>query len=365
MEVAGGISDAFFRAWPAFDRPKFLSGLGEALEPLELKDRMLLLADRLEEQLPPKPSAAFKILCGALARDDSDRIGLSGFAVWPLGEIVSRRGLGDFSSAMKALPEITKRFTSEFAIRPFLRERLHDTLEVLTLWTADPNEHVRRLVSEGSRPLLPWGERLPGILGNPRLTLPLLDRLWDDPSEYVRRSVANHLNDFSKQHQDIVLKTLARWKKSGSPHFERLAKHAARTLLKKGHPQALEFFGFYHPEHLMVETFKISPKLLGLGDALTYQFSVRNTGKSKVAVMFDYAIHHQKKDGRLTPKVFKGKTRTLSAGESLVISGKHTLRPVTTRTYHAGIHHMEIFLNGRSFEKKAFQLVLTVPNSRR
>ncbi len=365
LEAASGISDALVRAWPAFDRRKFLRGLGEALEPLELKDRMLLLADRLEEQLPGKPAAAFKILCGALAEDDSDLIGLSGFAVWPLGEIVSRRGLGDFSAAMKALREITKRFTSEFAIRPFLRDRLHDTLEVLTVWATDPNEHVRRLVSEGSRPLLPWGERLPAIMENPQMTLPLLDRLWNDPSDYVRRSVANHLNDFSKQHPEVVLKTLGRWKKSGGPHFERLAKHAARTLLKKGHPQTLEFFGFYHPEYLIVETFEISPESLRLGDSLTYQFSVRNSGKTKVSVLFDYAIHHQKKDGRLTQKVFKGKTRTLSAGESLVIAGQHVIRPVTTRTYHAGTHHLEIFLNGRSFDKKAFQLVLTVPNSRR
>lgn len=355
-EVGRRIATAVARALPGFDRKGFLRGLEPALAPLELKDRMLCLADRLEAGLPQKPAAAFQALTGALAKDDSDLAGLRGFAVWPLGEVVSRRGLEDFSAAMKAIREITIRFTSEFAIRRFLRERPDETLSQLARWVADPNEHVRRLVSEGSRPLLPWGGNLPEIMANPQLTLPLLERLHGDPSEYVRRSVANHLNDFSKQHPKLVVETLARWKGEKHPGFDQLAHRAARTLVKKGDPAALALFGFRASRSLQVDRFLLAPDSLAVGDALTYSFRIRNAGRTRAAVLFDYAVHYQKKDGRLTPKVFKGRKLELAPGSAAEVEGRHVMRQVTTRTYHPGQHAFEILINGQSSGKLPFEL---------
>lgn len=357
-EVARGIAGAMERSWGGFDSERFLRGIDEVLEPLELKERMLVMADRLEEGLPKKPGAAFRVLCGALKRGEKDEEGLEGFSVWPVGEVVSRQGLRDFPAAMKALREVTIRFTSEFAIRRFLRERREETLEQMERWTRDPNEHVRRLASEGSRPMLPWGGNLTAIMEDPGLTLPILERLWNDPSEYVRRSVANHLNDFSKKHPGLVIKTLARWKKAGGVGFGSLANRAARTLLKRGDAAALEFFGYGGSSALDVGRVRISPKTLRLGETLRYGFRVTNTSGATVAVMFDYAVHHQKKDGRLTPKVFKGKVRHLAPGETMAFDGGHTMRRVTTRTYHAGRHEFEVLLNGRSAGRQAFDFLV-------
>lgn len=357
-EVASVVAVAMERSWGGFDGERFLRGIDGELEPLELKERMLVMADRLEAGLPKKPAAAFRVICGALKRGETDQAGLEGFSVWPLGEVVSRQGLRDFPAAMKALREVTIRFTSEFAIRRFLRERMDETLGQMGRWTADPNEHVRRLASEGSRPMLPWGGNLTAIMQNPGLTLPILERLWNDPSEYVRRSVANHLNDFSKKHPGLVIETLARWKKTGGVGFLSLANRAARTLLKQGDAAALEFFGYGGAEALRVERVEISPKTLRLGETLRYGFRVTNTAKTAVAVMFDYAVHHQKKDGRLTPKVFKGKVRQLAPGETVELSGGHTMRLVTTRTYHGGRHEFEVFLNGQSAGRRAFEFVV-------
>lgn len=356
--VARVIASALERSWRDFDSERFLLGIDEVLEPLELKARMLLIADRLENGLPKTPGAAFQILCGALKRSEKDGEGLDGFPVWPLGEVISRQGLEDFPAAMHALREVTIRFTSEFAIRRFLRERLDETLDQMGRWTQDPNEHVRRLASEGSRPMLPWGGNLPAIAENPGLTLPILERLWNDPSEYVRRSVANHLNDFSKKHPGLVIETLTRWKQAGSVGFASLANRAARTLLKNGDAAALAFFGYGEAEALRVEGFQISPKTLRIGGTLRYDFCVINTSETPVTVMFDYAIHHRKKDGRLTPKVFKGKVRKLAPGEAMELSGGHKMPMVTTRTYYSGRHELEVLLNGRSAGRLAFDFLV-------
>ena len=352
------IAEAVKRAHPAFSLPRFSKGLEAALEPLELKQRMHLIADRIEAGLPAHPPELFSILGKTLATDEHDTRGLRGFLVWPLTEIVARRGLRHFPEAMHLFSEMTKRFTAEFAIRPFLREHRERTLEQLHTWCDHPDEHVRRLVSEGSRPLLPWGGNLPELLEPPHPTLGLLEKLHRDPSDYVRLSVSNHLNDFSKHHPELVIETLARWQKAapGDPRLEKLARHACRTLLKAGHPGALEFHGYGSSKALELEVFQLGKKSVSLGGQLDYRLVVRNYSRQPLQVMFDYAIHHRKANGTLSPKVFKGRTRELAAGGRWEIIGRHSLKPVTTRVYHAGIHGFEPRLNGRVFPAVEFLL---------
>jgi 3-methyladenine DNA glycosylase AlkC len=342
------IAEALKRVHPEFSLPRFSKGLEAALEPLELKNRMHLIADRIEAGLPTHPPDLFAILVKTLASDETDTRGLRGFLVWPLTEIVARRGLEHFPEAMKSFSEMTRCFTAEFAIRPFLKAHPERTLKQLGAWCKHPDEHVRRLVSEGSRPLLPWGGNLPDLLEPPHPTLGLLEKLHRDPSDYVRLSVSNHLNDFSKHHPELVIETLTRWKAANpdDPRLDKLARHACRTLLKAGHPGALEFHGYGAAKSLALEACRLATNSVKLGGHLEYQLVIRNTSRRPLKVMFDYAILHRKANASLSPKVFKGRTKDLAPGERWEINGRHPIKPVTTRVYHSGIHGFEPRLNG-------------------
>jgi 3-methyladenine DNA glycosylase AlkC len=357
-EKAKFIGAALKRAHPAFPLPEFSKNLEKAIAPLELKQRMHFIADRIEAVLPLRPPELFPILVKTLAADEDDSRGLRGFLVWPLSEIVARRGLEHLDASMAALAEMTKVFTGEFAIRPFLRTHPERTLKQLRAWCKHPDEHVRRLVSEGSRPLLPWGGNLTELLQPPLPTLPLLEKLHRDPSDYVRLSVANHLNDLSKHHPELVITTLARWRNANpdDPRLAKLARHACRTLLKTGHAAALEFHGYGSGKLLELDVFELGETTVKTGGSLGYHIVIRNTSKRRVKVMFDYAIHHRKANGSLTPKVFKGRIRELSPGELWEITGRHSFKPVTTRVYHPGIHRFEPRINGNAFQGMEFAL---------
>jgi 3-methyladenine DNA glycosylase AlkC len=349
------IAECLKRAHPAFSITRFSKGLELALEPLELKQRMSLIADRIEAGLPADPRVLFPILTASLGSDSS---GLRGFLVWPLTEIVARRGLPYFDESMTALREMTRRFTAEFAIRPFLRHCPERSLSQLHDWCAHPDEHVRRLVSEGSRPLLPWGGNLTELLAAPHPTLALLEKLHSDPSDYVRLSVSNHLNDFSKHHPALVINTLARWR-SNAPDDARLYKltrHACRTLLKAGNRAAMKLLGYGSAASLELTAFELGKPSVKLGGHLDYRLVIRNTSRKTLRVMFDYAIHHRKANGSLSPKVFKGRIKELAPGESWKIQGRHPIKPVTTRVYYPGIHTFEPRINGRAFPMREFTL---------
>jgi 3-methyladenine DNA glycosylase AlkC len=352
------IGEELKRVHPAFPLARFNQGLEGALEPLELKQRMHHIADRIEACLPAHPPEVFRILVASLATDESDTGGLRGFLVWPLTEIVARRGLPHFDQAMSALREMTRRFTGEFAIRTFLREHPQRTLKQLHAWCGHPDEHVRRLVSEGSRPLLPWGGNLTELLEPPHPTLALLEKLHRDPSDYVRLSVANHLNDLSKHHPSLVIATLARWRDANpdDPLLAKLARHACRTLFKAGHVEALEFHGYGAAKALKLDVMELAQKTVKLGGSLRYRMILRNASRRPLKVMFDYAIHHRKASGTLTPKVFKGRVRELAPGETWEITGRHSFKPVTTRVYHPGIHRFEPRINGKVFPAVDFVL---------
>ena len=353
---ARSIAAEIRRVHSGFEMKAFTRGLEKKLPPLELKQRMQAVADHIEAALPLNTTKLFAVLTKALA-GDGER-GLQGFAVWPLTEIVSRRGLGHFAESMDALEQMTQRFTAEFAIRPFIRHHRQKTLRQLHRWCDHSNEHVRRLVSEGSRPFLPWGGNLPELLDSPYQTLELLEKLHRDPSDYVRLSVANHLNDFSKENAKLVIDTLTRWRKAApkDPHLEKLSRHACRTLLKKGHPAALKLHGYGSADSLEIESFKLHTASVRVGEKIAYELVICNQSPRSLRVMFDYAVHHRKANGTLTPKVFKGRVKELAAGERWEIHGTHSLRRVTTRVYHAGKHQFEPRLNGKIFPAKEFVL---------
>jgi hypothetical protein len=196
------------------------------------------------------------------------------------------------------------------------------------------------------------------LLEPPQPTLLLLEKLYRDPSDSVRLSVSNHLNDFSKHHPALVIETLTRWRKNApdDARLAKLARHACRTLLKNGHPGALALHGFGSAKALELETLELAETSVALGGHLEYRLVIRNTSGRSLRVMFDYAIHHRKANGGLSPKVFKGRTRDLAPGERWEITGRHALKPVTTRVYHPGCHGFEPRLNGRVFPLLPFHL---------
>lgn len=366
LDAARTIARALHRAHPGFQRSRFLRGLERELEPLELKARMMALEARLARELEQlllakyAPRTAFPILEAALKQNDADDYGLEGFLVWPLTHHVARTGLSDFEASMHALSRMTQVFTAEFAIRPFLKVHESCTLRRLEEWTEHPNKHLRRLASEGSRPLLPWGEKLPEFVRRPDKTWPILERLKDDPEVYVQKSVANHINDHSKAHADWVLLRLKEWSRAhegGEIPQSRLwvIRHATRTLIKKGHPQALALQGVRTGAITLMACRILTPRVR-LGDALEVELRVKNAGKKSERVVVDHEVWFLKSRGQHSPKVFKGREFMLEAGGSETLRLRIPLKPVTTRTYFSGKQGYRAKVNGVEGALKAFEL---------
>lgn len=246
---------------------------------------------------------------------------------------------------MKALHAITQRFTAEFAIRPFIIQHPELAFATLSAWLDDPSAHVRRLVSEGSRPRLPWGQRLQALVQDPSPTLPLLQRLQDDPSAYVRRSVANHLNDIAKDHPGLLVNWLSTHLPDAPEARRGLLRHASRSLIKLGHADTLAAWGLGQAFEGDI-TVKLGKRRVAVGEALTIQVSLQARGKAPQALELDYRVHHLKANGETSPKTFKGKRITLQAGEQLVWQKVHTLKPVSTRRYYPGPHALDVQING-------------------
>ena len=341
----------------AFDHARFEALACAPLPSLELKARVAHIAAVLREVLPDDYEAALERIIGALPprRSDAQEIA-KGFILWPFCHFIERYGLAHPERSLEAMRELTMRFTSEFAVRPYLLEHTAYTLERLRGWLDDDSLHVRRWISEGTRPRLPWGQRLAPFIADPSPVIALLEDLKDDPEEYVRRSVANNLNDISKDHPDLVASLAAEWLE-GSPSTarRRLVRHALRSLLKQGHVDALRALGFNAPK-IDVDVFELSGAPVVFGDAISIALTVSSTSKKPQPLMIDYAVLHKKSNGSLSPKVFKWTTRTLAPGETLCLNRDHRFKPITTRRYYPGEHGVEVLINGRAVKKKLFML---------
>jgi 3-methyladenine DNA glycosylase AlkC len=236
--------------YPKFEAELFRRSALNGLEPLGLMQRGKHIATALRQHLPAVYREAVGIILDSLTPEqtDADEFGLAVFFYLPHSFFISNYGtdpkhnggIDPFETSMTALYALTTRFTSEFAIRIFLIQHQDRTLSQITEWTSDPNPHVRRLCSEGTRPRLPWGKRVPSLITSPRLTLPILEALKNDPSLYVRRSVANHLGDIAKDHPDSAFEVCERWlQEEASPELKWVIRHAVRYTAKKGNASAL------------------------------------------------------------------------------------------------------------------------------
>ena len=354
------IISGLLKAGADFSPASFRKDALSSLHRLELKDRVRHLILVMGRHLPASFPEAAKILGNIRDHwdegDPSDN--LSSFAAWPITDYVAEYGLNHPDISLPLLRYLTPMYTAEFAIRPFIEAHSKQTYDELLIWCMDSNEHVRRLASEGSRPRLPWGRQLPRFIKDPTDVIALLKNLRDDPSDYVRRSVANNLNDISKDHPDLVIETCQRWLEDAVPERRWIIKHATRTLVKAGRPEVFPLLGFTAKPKLDISPPNLSPSVICLGNSLQISAQVCSTSNKKQHVVIDYAIHFVKANGKTAPKVFKWKNLQIKPQETITLNKAHPLKAINTRRYYPGKHRIELLVNGKSTSDSEFELII-------
>jgi 3-methyladenine DNA glycosylase AlkC len=347
------------RAWPAFDSKGFTAASMRGLARLELKPRVGHIATRLAAFLPGDYAKALAIVVRASKTWDRGDEGdpLRGFAAWPLFHFIEHYGTGDFTRSMAAVRSMTHLFSAEFAIRPFIARYPRRAFAELQRWTTDSSEHVRRLASEGARPRLPWATRVPALIDDPSPVLALLDGLKDDPALYVRRSVANNLNDIAKDHPDRVLDLCETWLDGASAERRWIVRHATRSLVKAGHPRVWALLGFTRRPQVTVSEIVVSPRRVRVGDDVSFTFELASTARVGQRLVVDYAMHFVKASGAGRPKVFKLKVVQVAPRQVTALSCRHSFRKISTRTYYPGLHAIEVLVNGNIEGRAEFALV--------
>lgn len=363
--MAAGIAANLSRVSDRFDAQAFTQAALAGLDKLELKQRSEQFSMALEAAMPGTFEDNVAVMLAALhpvtdaelSDMQTDETGIAGWALMPLSAYVARNGLDKPDFSLAALREMTMRASAEFDVRPFIRDHPQVTLRIMKRWAQDENQHVRRLASEGSRPRLPWGIRLHALVKDPGPILPILTALRDDASEYVRRSVANSLNDIAKDHPDLVADIAADWMPGAPPERARLVRHACRTLIKQGHPGALALMGF-GPADLARATLQVTPVQARIGDTLTLTLRLTGAGAAAQNLLVDYVMQYKRASGGHGPKVFKWTTARLDPGTPLSLTKAHKLREVTTRRHYAGDHVVEAQVNGKVVARAQFELSL-------
>ncbi len=358
-EVPARLAREVAAVHPGFDHEAFLADALAGYGALALMARGRHLAAVLHRHLPVDYEAAVDVLLASVqaAPPPEAATAMAPFFYLPHTCFVAAFGLGHFEASMRAQHLLTQRFTAEFSIRPFLQHHTQATLERLAQWATDPSHHVRRLVSEGTRPRLPWGQRLRAFQQDPTPVLALLERLKDDPELYVRRSVANNLNDIGKDHPAVLVDTARRWLPGASPERRWLVEHALRFAVKRGDAGALDVLGFGARAEVAVAQARVEPAVARVGGAVSVAFELHNTQAHAQDVLVDFCIHYVKASGQTAPKVFKLKTATLAPGQAVAFAKRVSLAQMTTRVHHPGTHRVEVLVNGVAQPLGSFELL--------
>jgi len=379
-EIARKIAGLISAVYPAFPADAFLRDALRGYEDLELMPRGWHLARSLRGHLPDDYPEAIQVLLASLglgpgapdetagsepatepetsAEPETSESGMSAFVYLPYTLFVAEYGLDHFEASMTAQYELTQRFTAEFSIRPFLVQHTEETLARLRDWVTDPSPHVRRLVSEGTRPRLPWASRLKAFQADPSPVLELLELLKDDPELYVRRSVANNLNDIGKDHPDLLVETARRWLMGADENRRWVVSHALRSAVKRGEAGALDVLGYGDPAEVAIRNATFTPGRVRMGDSVGISLEVANTGNRRQKVLADLRVHFVKANGRTSPKVFKLKILDLAPGEATRLRKTISLAEMTTRKHYPGTHGVEVVLNGRAELLGSFDLTV-------
>lgn len=330
-----------------FDERAFVTTALRGYAALNLMQRGAKIADAMHAHLPRDYAEAIKLLLASLgpAQRNIEGNGMAPFLYLPHTLFIARHGLEHFELSMQAQYQLTQRFTAEFSIRPFIERYPEQSLKLLAKWARDDSAHVRRLVSEGTRPRLPWAARLRSFQKDPAPVLALLELLKDDPELYVRRSVANSLNDIGKDHPAVLVDTARRWMQDADENRRWIVRHALRSAVKRADPQALSILGFGGKAAVRVDAIDITPRPR-IGEKVAISFSVTNQSRKPLAVLVDFRIHFIKANGSSKPKVFKLKQLKLMPTECLSVRKTVSLQEMTTRKHYAGVHVVDVMING-------------------
>ncbi len=353
------IAYELLQVYPAFQTKDFIQETIVEFPNLELKDRIRHIRTMLRKQLPDSYPEAARIILASLpqALDENNTDGDFGdFIYAPYGDFIASYGLDkeNLETSFNALYEITKRFSCEDAIRPFIINHERVAMKKLVQWTHDTNYHVRRLCSEGSRPSLPWSQKLSLT---PEQSMSILGNLYNDPTRYVVRSIANHLNDLSKKHSEAVINQLKEWEKKtkNKEEFLYLKKHALRTLIKQGNSEAFKLLGFTTELDIIIDNLK-HPETVTLNSYIDFSFTLQTPEYSQLVI--DYLVLSPDFKGNQTKKkVYKLTNIKVLACEKYTISKKHFFRTgMTTRTWNTGIYTIIIQINGVEYSKFNFEV---------
>lgn len=348
------VSSAVEVVYPSFDSEGFKHRVFDNdWSTRELKDRMRHITTCLQHFLPDTYQTALNILRES-AKDKALQDYTFENMIFP--DFVEVYGLDDWDASLPALEQFTQLSSAEFAVRPFIVQDSERMMVQMREWAHHENYHVRRLASEGCRSRLPWAMALPAFKQDPSPTLPILEALKNDSSDYVTRSVANNLNDISKDNPQVVLDMLKNWQNDSTETIQWITSHALRTLIKAGDTQALALLGYGEVE-IAIDNFVINPDVVHLGADLTFSFDIRSRSAVPQALMVDYLMYFMKANGTQAPKVFKLRKLELAPHDSLRISKKHSFRAISTRRYYAGTHSIAIQVNGKILAQLDFDLI--------
>ncbi|WP_428229206.1 DNA alkylation repair protein [Flavobacterium sp.] len=340
---------------PAFDQQKFIKAIYEGdFNQKEWKDRMKHTTVVFHQFMPqnfPEAVAVIDKIIGNLKKNFTE----GNLAYIFFADYIEMYGLDDFKTSAKAFVSITQFISCEFAVRPFILKYKEKMIDEMTKWSLHENHHVRRLSSEGSRPRLPWAMAIPFLKKDPASILPILENLKNDSSEYVRRSVANNLNDIAKDNPQIVLEIASKWK-GFSKETDGIIKHGCRTLLKQGHPEVLSHYGL-ESTNIELSDFEIKTPVVKIGDYLQFQFHLINKNKETKTIRLEYAVHYKKSKGHLAKKVFKISEKIYQPNQLTKVDRNQSFKLITTRVFHTGIHQLSIIINGTESEALEFELV--------
>ncbi|MDI1355540.1 MAG: DNA alkylation repair protein [bacterium] len=345
------LAKALSKTYQQLEAEKFIQEATTSLEALSLNERMRRTSTVLKKHLPQDYTKSIIILKKTIPNTPRGYTNL----VFP--DFVGLYGHEHPDLSLDALKYFTTFGSSEFAIREFLKRDFSRVIKTMIRWSKDPDPQVRRLASEGSRPRLPWSFKLEEVIQQPELTRPILENLKADEELYVRKSVANHLNDLSKDNTNYMLRLVKTWDKK-NPHTYWIIKHASRTLIKKGHPASLSLFNFEKAPQIKVGKLTLGEKKIKLGETLNFEFGLSSTTSKPQKLVIDYIIHYRKKNSTFSPKVFKLKEMVLAPGEKVVVKKKQIIKDFSTRKHEAGLHKLSIQINGKVFCSEDFFLLL-------
>ena len=339
-------------AYSSFQVDAFLnSTMDETWESLELKARGRQICVNLRKYLPADYRVAIGILDNVVAK-------CSDFFPMVLSDYVEVYGQDEenWDISMGALERYTQYGSSEFAVRPFIIKHEHRMMAQMAAWAKHENEHVRRLASEGCRPALPWAVALNSFKKDPTPVLPILEQLKNDPSQYVRQSVANNLNDISKTHPELVARLAKSW--YGENEFtNRVVKHGCRTLLKQGNRDVLAIFGYHDAGSLDLSGFALAPALIAIGDNITFSFAIK--AKEATKVRLEYGVDYVKANGKRNRKIFQLSEIALKQNEKKTYARKHSFADLSTRRHYPGTHAITLIVNGAQRRTLDFELIKT------